>query len=284
MVVSAAILHPIMVSESANRGPDWDLYAEHRRKFTQAVLSLAPATPGRLCVLGAGKCNDLDLASLSEAFRELHLVDLDPTALASGVARETPELRRRLVLHAPVDLSVLGPKRKAKWQRRAPSASELAATADATLRGLLARLPGPFDVVVSACVLTQLGFALTQAFREPHPLLGPLRMSIVRTHLQTLLGLSAPSGSALFVSDLASSTHYPALTHLPPDAKLTRVLDDVVASRAFYQIARPDLISDLLAELAEASPAPISPWLWTGPQERTYLVYGYEIRRDSAPG
>ena len=273
-----------MASESANRGrgPEWELYAEHRRKFTQAVLSLAPATPGRLCVLGAGKCNDLDLASLSQAFRELHLVDLDQAALASGVARETPELRKQLVLHAPVDLSVLGPKRKTKWQRRAPSASELEAAADATLQGLLARVPGPFDVVVSACILTQLGFALSQAFREPHPLLGPLRMSVVRTHLQTLLGLTAPNGSALFVSDLASSTHYPPLTQLPRDADLSKVLRDIVASRAFYQVARPDLLEDLLAELAEAPPAPISPWLWTGPQERTYLVYGYEIRRNSA--
>jgi hypothetical protein len=258
-----------MVSVSANRGPDWELYAEHRRKFTQAVLSLAPTTPGRLCVLGAGKCNDLDLASLSQAFRELHLVDVDPTALASAVARETAELRQQLVLHAPVDLSVLSSKRKTKWQRRAPSASELAATASATLQGLLARLPGPFDVVVSACVLTQLGFALTQAFGEPHALVGPLRMSVVRTHLQTLLGLTAPNGAALFVSDLASSTHYPALTQLPAGADLTSVLGDVVTSRAFYQVARPDLIADLLAELAETEPVPVSPWLWTGPQNRT---------------
>lgn len=273
-----------MLSETANRGPDWELYAEHRRKFTEAVLSLAPATPGRLCVLGAGRCNDLDLASLSRTFRELHLVDLDPSALASALGRETAELRKQLVVHAPVDLSVLAPKRKTKWQRRAPSPSELEATASATLQGLLARLPGPFDVVVSACVLTQLGFALTQAFREPHPLLGPLRMHTVRLHLQTLLGLTAPNGAALFVSDLASSTHYPALTQLPADTELTSVLGDVVASRAFYQIARPDLIADLLAELAEAEPVPVSPWLWTGPQERTYLVYGYEIRRNSATG
>jgi len=271
-----------MPSVSANRGPDWQLYAEHRRKFTQAVLSLAPSTPGRLCVLGAGKCNDLDLASLSQAYRELHLVDLDPAALASGVACETPELRKQLVVHAPVDLSVLTPKRKTKWQRRAPNAAELDATADATLQGLLARLPGPFDVVVSACVLTQLGFALTQSFPERHPLLHPLRLGVVRTHLQTLLGLTAPGGSALFVSDLASSTHYPALTDLSANADLASVLRDVVAKRAFYQVARPDLVADLLAELAEAPAAPLPPWLWTGPQERTYLVYGYEISRNFA--
>jgi len=272
-----------MQPESANRGPDWELYAAHREKFSQAVLSVAPSTAGRLCVLGAGKCNDLDLARLSLAFRELHLVDLDPAALASAVSREAPDVRRQLIPHAPVDLSVLSAKRASKWQRRAPTNAELATAADNTLQGLLARLPGPFDVVVSACVLTQLGFALTQSFREPHPALSPLRLAVVRTHLQTLLELTAPHGTALFVSDLASSTHYPALVQLPADAPLDDVLRDVVKARSFYQVARPDLISDLLTELSEREPEPLSPWLWTGPQDRTYLVYGYELRRNSAP-
>ena len=271
-----------MQPESANRGPDWDLYAAHREKFSQAVLSVAPSTPGRLCVLGAGRCNDLDLARLSLAFRELHLVDLDPASLASAVSREPPEVRRQLIPHAPVDLSVLSPKRASKWQRRAPTNAELSTAADSTLQGLLTRLPGPFDVVVSACVLTQLGFALTQSFREPHPALGALRLAIVRTHLQTLLGLTAPQGTALFVSDLASSTHYPALAQLPADTDLTETVRDILKGRAFYQIARPDLISDLLSELSEREPVPLSPWLWTGPQARTYLVHGYEIRRNFA--
>jgi hypothetical protein len=271
-----------MSPESANRGSDWELYAAHREKFTQTVLSVAPSVPGRLCVLGAGKCNDLDLARLSLAFRELHLVDLDPASLAGAVSREAPNARRQLVPHAPVDLSILSAKRASKWQRRAPTNAELTAAADGTLQGLLARLPGPFDVVVSACVLTQLGFALTQAFREPHPALGSLRLAVVRTHLQTLFGLTARRGAALLVTDLASSTHYPALASLPADADLDQTSRDILQARTFYQIARPDLLSDLLSELFESDPKPLSPWLWTGPKARTYFVYGYEIRRDSA--
>jgi hypothetical protein len=177
-------------------------------------------------------------------------------------------------------LAVLSAKRKSKWQRRSPSAAELEAAAHSTLQGLLARLPGPFDVVVSACVLTQLGFQLAQTFHESHPLLGPLRLCTARTHLQTLVELTAPHGTALFVSDLASSTHYP-LAALPADAMLDDVLQDIVKKRAFYHVARPDMIQDLLAEVApERRLAPLAPWLWTGPQERTYLVYGFEISGD----
>jgi hypothetical protein len=211
----------------------------------------------------------------------VHLVDLEAPLLAGAVSREEPHVRRHLLPHAPVDLSVLSPKRAGKWQRRAPSAAELDATGNSTLQGILARLPGPFDVVVSACVLTQLGFALTQAFKESHPLLGALRLCVVRTHLQTLVGLTAAHGTSLFVSDLASSTHYPPLAALSEDAKLDEVLRDVVAGRAFYQVARPNLIFDLLTEVAEREPRALSPWLWRGPQARTYLVYGFEIARNS---
>jgi hypothetical protein len=272
-----------MPQEPAPRGPDWELYAAHREEFTRVVLSAANGPGGRLCVLGAGKCNDLDLRRLSEAFREVHLVDLEPALVASAVAREVPDVRNRLVPHAPVDLSVVNAKRAGKWQRRAPTTAELATLAESTRQSLRARLPGPFDVVVSACVLTQLGFALSQTFPDSHPLLGPLRVCIAQTHLQTLIDLTAANGSALFVSDLASSTHYP-LDGLPEGAKLDEVLRDVVAKRAFYHLARPDMVHDLLQEAApERELTQLSPWLWTGPRARTYLVYGYRIAGRSAP-
>jgi hypothetical protein len=268
-----------MPQKTPERGPDWELYAAHREQFTRAVLALAPSPPGRVCVLGAGKCNDLDLARLGQAFREVHLVDLLPASLAGAVSREEPELRKRLVPHAPVDLALLSGKRARKWQQKTPGSAELEAAADDSLQQVRQRLPGPFDVVVSACVLTQLGFVLSQSFRDTHPLLGPLRLQTARLHLRTLLELTAASGTALFVSDLASSTHYP-LDALPADARLSDVLRDVLAKRAFYHVAHPELISDLLAaEAPEHRVRPLEPWLWTGPQSRTYLVYGYALSR-----
>jgi hypothetical protein len=106
-------------------------------------------------------------------------------------------------------------------------------------------------------------------------------MQVLTLHLQTLLGLTTPSGRALLVTDLASSTHYP-LAELPPDAKLEPVLKDVLQRRAFYHLAEPSLVSDLLNELApEREARRLAPWLWCGPQQRTYLVYGFEIAAQS---
>jgi hypothetical protein len=172
-------------------------------------------------------------------------------------------------------------KRASKWQRQPPSPDELAAAASQARLAVLARLPGPFDVVVSACVLTQLGFALTRALGDTHASLPALRLATVRTHLQTLLELTAPTGAALFVSDLASSTHY-GLDALPAGSNLRDVLKDVLVKRAFYHVAHPQLVRDELAsEAPERLVSELEPWLWTGPQARTYLVYGYAI---SAPG
>ncbi len=228
-------------------------------------------------MLGAGACNDLDLAALvgDDTFTEVHLVDIDDKALARAVARQEAPVRARLHRHGDIDLAGLSTRRLARWRRAPPDAAELDATAAATLDGLLARLPGPFDVVVSACVLTQMAFALREALGERHPALEPARHALVRAHLSTLVSLVDAGGTALFVTDLVSSSFYP-LAELPADADLEQVVRDVVASRAGYYAANPALVTSFLAEAGAVEPLP--PWLWTGPLARTYLVYALRVR------
>jgi hypothetical protein len=255
---------------------DWQLYAAHRARFTETVRAQLARPGGRLCVLGAGACNDLDLAALAgdDAFAEIHLVDIDGKALARAVARQEAPVRARLHRHGEIDLAGLSTRRLARWKRAPPDEAELEATASATLDGLLARLPGPFDVVVSACVLTQMAFALREALGERHPALEAARRALMRTHLSTLVSLTDAGGTALFVSDLVSSNFYP-LDELPPDAELAQVVRDVVASGAGYYAANPELVRALLAEAGE--PEMLPPWLWTGPLARTYLVYALRL-------
>ncbi|HEX3775973.1 MAG TPA: hypothetical protein VHV51_15985 [Polyangiaceae bacterium] len=262
---------------------DWALYAGHRAHFTRALLSCARGPGARLCVLGAGQCNDIDLEQLAEAFSEIHLVDLDPSALAAGVSRQSVAIRPRIFPHSPLDLSPLTPKRAGKWQRKAPTRAELEAAETATLATLRARLPGPFDVVASACVLTQMAFALRQAIGERHAALGAIRASIIATHLRTLVELTKLGGSCLFTSDLVSSTTYP-LDSLSPDRSLNELMHEIVREGASYHAANPKLIREMLHHdliLAEhaGEPEELDPWLWTGPLGRTYLVYALRLAR-----
>src|SRR5262245_2519766 len=73
----------------------WDAYSSHRAQTTDAVLAAGRKLPNAatsacrsLCVLGAGNCNDVDLAALCSHFGSVTLVDADRDAVASGVQRQ----------------------------------------------------------------------------------------------------------------------------------------------------------------------------------------------------
>jgi hypothetical protein len=118
---------------------------------------------------------------------------------------------------------------------------------------------------------------------DDHQMIGPIRQSLIVTHLSSLLGLVSPGGTALFACDLVSSNFYP-LDDLPPERDLREVMTDVVESETFYVAANPTLIrrllrrDDALRGQAE-EPQLLDPWLWTGPLGRTYLVYVFRLRR-----
>ena len=75
-------------------------FASHRQRI-EALLRRSPKG-GRLCVLGAGNCNDLDLPELADHFGEIHLVDLDETA-ARGATHGLG--LTNVVVHAPLDIT-----------------------------------------------------------------------------------------------------------------------------------------------------------------------------------
>jgi hypothetical protein len=263
----------------------WTLYAHHRERLTDAILASSAcfgARRPRMCILGAGECNDVDLSRLSATYSEIHLVDIDPEALARGVSRQTPSVRMRLRPHAGIDLSGMT-KHLAKWRRVPPTSAQIDAVGRLASASVLQRLQGPFDVVVSACVLTQMAFALREGLGDGHCSLWPARLSLIATHLHTLINLTAAGGVSLFVSDMVSSDLYP-VHELEPGESLRGVMNRVVESGAVFHTANPSLIRALLdgdsfcdrllgTQLLE-------PWLWTGPLDRTYLVYA--IRMDRA--
>src|SRR5688572_33041802 len=66
----------------------WQHFAPHRARVQELILTGRELTPGgKLCALGAGNCNDLELNRLLDAFDEVHLVDIDPAALAKAAER-----------------------------------------------------------------------------------------------------------------------------------------------------------------------------------------------------
>src|SRR5262245_8304312 len=145
--LDAAIAQQIASNDSAT-GHEGS-FAAHRARVTSEIAARAPASGrGRLCLLGAGNANDVDLAALAARFAEIHLCDLDAKAVTRAIARVPASHRSQLVPHVPMDASGLFDRLEG-WSAAPPDPAAL----DSLVAGAAARvagaLPGPFDVVVS---------------------------------------------------------------------------------------------------------------------------------------
>jgi hypothetical protein len=256
-------------------------FAAHRARLTHEIASRAPAGgSGRLCLLGAGNANDVDLAALLGSFREVHLVDIDSEAVGVAVGRLTADERPRVKPHAPVDVSGIFGHLEG-WSRTPPTTAEIARLVEAAPAEVAAALPGPFDVVVSCCLLTQLQLVLLEIVGDRSPRFDELRTAMSTIHVRALLALLAPRGVALLVTDLTASETYP-FDALASDVNLTSLMGDLLAAGNVIHAAHPGRLSAVVRRdptLASRYDLklPIGPWLWHNGPDQTYLVYAIEI-------
>jgi SAM-dependent methyltransferase len=259
----------------------WQRYAGHRQQMTAAILALAPPGGGRVLLLGAGNANDLDLELLAARFKEVHLVDIDPAALARATGRQTPAVRARLRSHAPVDVSGLY-QQLARWDVASSPLTAVGTLVDSGTAAVLAQLPSGFDVVASCCVLSQMSWALEQLLTPDAGTLALMQQALLRIHLRAMLGLMRPAGAALLVADQVSTAAYP-LDDLQPDDDLAALAARLAAARVTYPVCNPELVRQMLRrdpELAAlGQPELGAPWLWDGPKQQTYLVLPMVLRR-----
>ena len=249
-------------------------------------MALAPggnqARGGRLCLLGAGNANDLDLEALATHFDEVHLVDIDAAALEHATGRPSLALRTKLYRHAPVDLSGLYHQLDRESPLVPGDGLVTAGTAE-----VVRQLPSELDVVVSCCLLSQMSWALECLASSNGRAVPALEQALVRIHLRAILRSLRPTGAALLVSDLTSSAFYP-LDKLEPDEDLRALTQKLAAQRAAYTVCNPELLQHMIRYDAElrltcVPPTLGQPWLWTGPKAITYLVYPFVLRRKLRP-
>jgi hypothetical protein len=258
-----------------------DAFAGHREHGTALVL--AAAAPGaRLCVLGAGNCLDLDLEKLAERYQEIHLVDIDDGAVRAAFERQSPDIRAKVSVHAPVDISGFG-GRLDRWAAGSVTPDEILRHPTTVCEDLARVLPAPFDVVVSSCVLTQIQLTLLHVLSDAHRLFEPLREMSGLAHLRAIATLTAQGGRAILATDVASSVD----GSLDPGAERRDARDvlreTIVAGRAI-DVADPRhlawlaRVDPMLARTVRVS-EPVAAWWWQNGPERTFLVYAIELLR-----
>ncbi len=278
-------MNPLIESQYANNRETkdgWRPYQAHRHRVTEHLRDGKTPEGARLCVLGAGNCNDLDLGALRAGYHEVHLVDLDAAALADGVARQGLTADAGVYCHGGVDVTgVLD--RLAGWSAgRVIEAEDLAACAEEPLRRVAPALPGPFTVAASTCLLSQLISAVVQAVGASHPCFLPLLQAVRAGHLRLLSRLAAHGGYGVLITDVVSSQTVPTLATVPENA-LESTLVELIRQGNFFHGLNPFALTaafrtDPVVSAQATDVQALRPWRWDlGP--RLYAVWGLRWRR-----
>jgi hypothetical protein len=283
----------------------WESFRSHREEVMQllcegypspgaTVSSETPEKAERICLLGAGNCNDLELPQLLDTFSEVHLVDLDGEALRAGVKRQfdsTPAAKNstRLILHPEFDVTGIA-EALSHWRDESPTAISRPSTSDdveplfQAIRSTRwpAEWQATFSRAASLCLLSQLFEPFTLALGENHPRWLDLITEVRRQHLRMLIELVRPGGMAVLISDIVSSDTFPPLGQIPSD-QLPGVIKDLIQQQNFFTGLNPFVIQSLFQtdhELAAqvSRVRLVKPWLWhLGP--RSYAVCALQIHR-----
>lgn len=261
----------------------WQLYAPHRERVTSLILrSLGSESSGRVCLLGAGNCNDIDLHRLVDRGCEVHLIDIDTDAMRRGIERQGLTGDDRIRMSANVDVTglfnQLQPNATEESALTTEVMTELAATAQEHSPGLNC---GSFDVVASVCLLSQLIDAVTRSFPDPNVAL-PLVQAVRRRHLRLLLELCRTRGQAILFSEVVSSDTCPELA-ATADEHLPGLLAQLLAAQNFFTGLHPGVIHQELQTEPSISPLvsdvrSVPPWKWPF-LYRTYAVTAFIAER-----
>ncbi len=263
----------------------WALYASHRQRVTALLDDATKESAERLCLLGPGNLNDIDLASLLLKFREIFLIDVDAKSLQRGVARQGFASDGRIHLLAPVDVTGAF----TELSRLEPATAGDSVLVDECLR-LLDRIPEigempACDVVGSVGLLTQLIDAVVRSIGETHARFWDLASAVRAQHLRLMLELTRPGGAAVLVTEVVSSDTCPALKSIA-EVDLLSLLQREISAGNFFTGMNPAALRQLLAtdvcfvEQLEGVRF-IQPWLWSF-IARTYAAYAVILRKRPA--
>lgn len=243
----------------------WETMAPHRARVMQLVAAARAVAGPSLCILGAGNGNDVELSTLAGEFERIALVDLDEQALARAIEPVTEDQRRRVELHAPIDLTGMLPILEV-WKAGTAFANEELANAISAARIARPAISGEFDVVASTGVLSQLLDSVYLGVPADHPRRAELVLAVRNRHLEIMIELLKPSGVGVLITDFVATETAPELARLD-DSQIPAAAVHWINERNFFTGTNPYAIRDLLVGLVDGDLAVenvrVSPaWRW----------------------
>ena len=271
---------------NADSRGQWGTFESHRRRVSTLLGAGTTGGGTRLCVLGAGNCNDLDLPALLTSHREVHLVDLDPAAMEAGAIRQEvadhPGLRR----HGGIDLTGML-ESIASWSPNSddhrcgpPSPRSLARRPD---RPGVAGAVRPRRLDLPAQPAPRL---LLSGDRRPSPPVPRGRPG----HPRRPPPIAGPTGhstggTATLITDVASSEHYPPLPDVPEHASGGLAADNSNGSGPTSRASsrgRSSRPFDWRWAGIRSPSRTIPPWRWRL-HSRIYLVWALIVPDEPEP-
>jgi len=253
---------------------NWDYFASHRAKVTEIVSAAAEELTlgGNLPTcgfLGAGNGNDLDLTVLAQRFSSIHLFDIDENALGRIKTRyqDQSEVLSRLVFEDPVDVSsVFQQLNHCRNQTGDCNPRKLYESANKVSLEGTSLHERKFDVVVSACLLSQLILAVVETFDDNDKTQTPILLAVRDGHLRLLVRLTKAPGRTILITDFVSSDTLPQLAQADDDQKLLAAARTAIDDRNFFTGTNPWAITAKLSSQLQPSDRDSlkvsPPWRW----------------------
>ncbi len=278
-MVASSRAAAVELQRRANRSTEdaWERFAPHRAR----VMALVPAVGAkRVAVLGAGNCNDVDLAVLAGTGAELHLVDVDEPAVREALARQPHHVQRRCHAHA-LDLSGVLDLLEA-WREALPRPGALEGLGERVARDLVATV-GEVDVALSSGVLSQIAWTCKERLGADHPALDAVAQAAALAHVRGAAALPRPGGAVVLVVDSVSTDRH-QIEELVAASDAASVLRSLAAAGACYPGTHPDMVERALsATPGIASVRRRGAWVWQVTDDRAHLVYALVARRRAQP-
>jgi len=269
---------------NASSHNQWDGFEAHRVRVARVIQQSRATSTDRLCILGAGNCNDLDLPLLLKDLSEVVLVDLDAEALQRGVRKQGSELGPHLRVISGLDLTGML-DRVSKWTARGRvTDQDLADLCMRPTQSVRPTLPAPFDLVASTCLLSPLLGNAHDTIGEAHPRFMEVVQALRTGHLRLLAELTAPGGTFLLITDVVSSTILPTIKTVP-DSQLPSLLEEAKSQRNHFHGLNPEYLwasfeTDPVLKSLVTHREALPPWRWSL-HDRVYLVWAIRCRVDA---
>lgn len=276
---------------NADTRDKYEVYKHHRDKSTNLILSLQKG--GKILIIGAGNCNDVDLVTFTQNFSEVHLLDIDEEALNFGIKHQLGSQTHNVSLHI-TDVTQIADSYNKLLKNPFHSTANRNINA---LRNLsfpsVPSLKEAFNIVVSQCIISQIVEPAVRLWTKEKDLkkaklFKTLAGELVVAHLKEMAAYLSKGSTGVVITDVVSSEAVGNFSeHTIQDILYNCYYNStslIYGKNLFgtnivniFHSYKKDLSTIIQLEVANPQNAPA--WIWEMSKTKQYIVQGFIFQK-----